>query len=362
MKALKKILVVMVSTCFLMNGFMFTQQGDEDMNRTEHIFKLSNVGVGTIKLNPHITFHVVGKAIFESPNWNHFDIKTSKEGTDAVLRLYDGNDFWAFHNDDSNNNCLDIRFNNFSMMRVTNDGNVGIGTTNPDKNAKLHVKFPEGSDEFNYLKIESPNKDNIFGIAFVQPGLTYYLCQNIKNEGAFGIFCGHKGTHGLVINKNGHVGIGTRRPQNKLDVDGGAVIGSDYSGFETAPYNGLLVEGNVGIGTTMPGAYKLAVNGNIRAKEIVVDTGWSDFVFEDNYELMNLNKVEDYIEENGHLPDIPSAKQIEVNGVSLGKSQALLLQKIEELTLYIIEQNKRINKLEQEVAAAKRKDCGRCPK
>lgn len=113
--------------------------------------------------------------------------------------------------------------------------------------------------------------------------------------------------------------------------------------------------GNVGIGTTEPGDNKLAVNGKIRAKEVVVETGWSDFVFEDNYILMTLENVESYIEENKHLPDIPSAKEIEENGISLGKSQALLLQKIEELTLHIIEQNKRIYKLEQEVEAAKRK-------
>jgi hypothetical protein len=110
----------------------------------------------------------------------------------------------------------------------------------------------------------------------------------------------------------------------------------------------LFVNGTAGIGTSPDPAYKLAVNGNIRAKEIIVETGWADFVFEKDYHLPSLSEVEMHILENGHLKDIPSAKTVEKEGVNIGNISAKLLQKIEELTLYSIEMEKRIRNLEVE--------------
>ncbi len=79
----------------------------------------------------------------------------------------------------------------------------------------------------------------------------------------------------------------------------------------------------------------------------MVDLGWSDFVFEKKYQLRTLKQVEAYILEFGHLPEIPSANEIETKGADLGDLVKLQMQKIEELTLYIIEQNKRIEALEK---------------
>lgn len=105
--------------------------------------------------------------------------------------------------------------------------------------------------------------------------------------------------------------------------------------------------GNVGIGTSIPdNSYKLIVNGSIRAKEIRVNTGWSDFVFEKEYILMPLKDVEQFILLHKHLPDIPDAQTVEANGIELGNMNKLLLQKIEELTLYMIQLEKKINELE----------------
>ncbi len=99
-------------------------------------------------------------------------------------------------------------------------------------------------------------------------------------------------------------------------------------------------DGNVGIGTSNP-QNKLDVNGVIHAKEVKVDlNGWADFVFKKDYPLPTLEQVEKYISENGHLPNVPSEKEVIEKGLSLGENQKLLLQKIEELTLYSIEQNK----------------------
>ena len=103
---------------------------------------------------------------------------------------------------------------------------------------------------------------------------------------------------------------------------------------------------NVGIGTNTP-REKLEVAGTIRATEVKVLAQTADFVFEDNYELRPLDEVEAFINENGHLPDIPSATEMEKDGVGLAEMNKLLLQKIEELTLYMIELEKRIDKQEQ---------------
>ncbi|MGN7787300.1 hypothetical protein ACTJIJ_22390 [Niabella sp. 22666] len=114
----------------------------------------------------------------------------------------------------------------------------------------------------------------------------------------------------------------------------------------------ITSDGRVGIGTaTPPAAYKLAVAGNIIAEQVRVQlqsSGWPDYVFKPQYKLMPLSQVEDFIKEKGHLPDVPSAEQVAKEGVELGTNQALLLKKIEEMTLHLISINKRVESLEAE--------------
>lgn len=130
----------------------------------------------------------------------------------------------------------------------------------------------------------------------------------------------------------------------------------------TTPYAGLLTQlntnwqssgsnltynlGNVGIGITNP-ANKLDVNGTIHSKEVKVDLlNWPDFVFKKEYQLPTLEEVEKHIAEKGHLENIPSEEEAIKNGVLLGDMNAKLLQKIEELTLYMIDVNKKVNILQ----------------
>jgi len=121
---------------------------------------------------------------------------------------------------------------------------------------------------------------------------------------------------------------------------------------EMSTYGGkiLIPGGNVGIGTTNPGSYRLAVEGKIGAREVNVTTAaWSDYVFDENYPLQSLGDVENFIKENKHLPSIPSEAEVLKNGQNLGEMNMLLLKKIEELTLYVIESKKEINELRFEL-------------
>lgn len=143
----------------------------------------------------------------------------------------------------------------------------------------------------------------------------------------------------FVVQADGKVGIKTNDPQNELDVNG-AIKGKSL----------LITDGNVGIGIDNP-KNKLDVNGTIKAKEIKVelDPEWPDFVFKKGYKLPTLEEVKKHIEEKGTLPGIPSESDVKANGVNLGEVNALLLQKIEELTLYVIKQQEEINKLKIQI-------------
>lgn len=114
---------------------------------------------------------------------------------------------------------------------------------------------------------------------------------------------------------------------------------ADKSGYIIFTQNG-----HVGIGT-LDATHRLNVKGTIRAEEIIVETGWADFVFKKDYQLPTLEEVKKHIEENKHLPGIPSEKEIKENGIGLSEITTKMMQKIEELTLYVIQQNKEIEDL-----------------
>ena len=201
---------------------------------------------------------------------------------------------------------------------------------------------------------------------------------------------------GGIWNNAGNVGIGTSSPGQKLEVNGhvqvdGQVIapnggfrvwsntgdtlnnapwyglgnsnlalpsGQGYGAVQLAGFWGLNFRtgsgqivmtnaGNVGIGTAKPTA-KLAVAGNIQAYDVMVQTGWADYVFDSAYDLRPLTSIASYIQQNKHLPNIPSAEEVAKNGIALGEMNKKLLEKVEELTLYLISQNEKVKKQEEE--------------
>lgn len=186
----------------------------------------------------------------------------------------------------------------------------------------------------------------------------------LSGYGGIKLFTG--GTNRINVDVNGNVGIG-KIATAKLDINGGVYANgeSHYSiGSFTDPdvgtthaikvgSNGIAVSGNsvfsngyVMIGAyppTMNTSYLLNVNGDARVDKLVVNTTGADFVFEPNYKLIPLNQLETYVTTNRHLPGIETANTMQRDGVDVGDNQTKLLQKIEELTLYIIDQNKKLS-------------------
>ena len=336
-----------------------------------------NVGIGTTA--PKSLLHVNGDYYGEGHIWYHAHEGDGKSGT-AYIQARDKSG--------SSNISIQLRTQNngkiVNALRITNPGNVGIGTTAPK--SLLHVNGDYyGKGHVWYHAHEGDGKS---GTAYIQArdksGSSNISIQlRTQNNG--------KIVNALRITNPGNVGIGTTAPKSLLHVNGdyygkghvwyhahegdgksgtAYIQARDKSGSSNISIqlrtqnNGKIVnalritkEGKVGIGTTGEnfGKYKLAVEGAIGAREVEVKQGnWADFVFEDDYELKDLNEVESFINENKHLPDVPSEKEVTENGINLGQMDAILLQKIEELTLYMIEVKKENESLKAEIEELKK--------
>ena len=138
-----------------------------------------------------------------------------------------------------------------------------------------------------------------------------------------------------------------------ITTDAGSGNGNNGGGGSVWSENNAVASysGEVAIGrSTVPSGYQMAVEGKIRTREVRVDQeNWPDYVFEEDYDLPTLKEIQRYINENGHLPNMPSAKEVELQGMELGKMDRLLLEKVEELTLYVIELKKQIKKQRKEI-------------
>ncbi|MGX1931321.1 hypothetical protein [Flagellimonas sp. 2504JD4-2] len=283
--------------------------------------------------------------------------------------------------------------------QVTNsfpdDGNVGIGTTTATEKLEVrtssatHAIFKGSFSGIQGIQIERESGDNI---RLVTNYSGYGGGLESSSKIRFAVNGNNINSPAMVLSESGNIGIGTTSPIDKLDIrDGGLRVsdGNDRMYLKVDNANSksiiafgddlsdrldlyfdywsgtsgdfavmsLLASGRVGIGTTAPDS-KLAVKGKIHAEEVKVDLSvpGPDYVFEEDYDLKPLEEVQNYIKAHGHLPNIPSAMEMEANGIQLGAMNMKLLEKIEELTLYILKQEKKLERmegLEQEIESLK---------
>ena len=260
------------------------------------------------------------------------------------------------------------------FLFLSDNGNVGVGTKNPQ--AKLHIQDGTSQDANILLASTGTNKsviqfrtnatnitvgsDNVmrFNATSMQfnPSSQMVVNGNFKVTGNI-VLSGLSGatTKILTIGSNGQLStadipetadnLGNHTATQNLNLNDKKIVNGASS------TDGIFVStsGSVGIGTSNP-LYKLSVNGTILAKEIRVNEDasyWPDFVFDKDYELMSLSEVKQFVSKHKHLPSVPSAADIDGKDVSLGEMNRILLQKIEELTLYIIDLQKQIDEMKQ---------------
>lgn len=221
-------------------------------------------------------------------------------------------------------------------ITATSTGKLGIGTLNPRASFDVGTSLPDTLTAV--LGRLSPGNTVADGTYL---GVKSYNA-NATNIPMFGLISKFAGfmNCGVIFNKGSN-------------TIGGYLTFLTNDGTEQMRIDRY---GNLLIGTTVTGNFKLAVAGTIGAKKLTItQTGWADYVFHPDYKLPSLAEVESQIQANHKLPDIPSAKEIESKGLDVAEMQRLQMQKIEELTLYLIEEHKANVKLQQEVEELKKK-------
>jgi len=355
------------------------------------IFKIDNAGVET--------------SIYKANGEYSGTISTNlPTGRAKIVVHTDGScsypDYWGFY----------ITFNveqyNFGTSSLTNSnatiaGNLGVGGSNPVTKLQIFGTTDLSPSTHGLMVFGATNTTNI--------GIDQNEIMARNNGTVSTLYLNHEGGNVIFNGTNttgGNVGIGTSTPTSILALggttartiqmernttsstsgqgltisSGGATVGSvNLAGGDLTLKSGvstgtgtsaihfltattgssgstdrtpnekmtILGNGNVGIGTNAPDKL-LTVKGIIHAQEVQIDiTGFADYVFEKGYKLKPLNEIRSYISENGHLPEIPSENDVKKSGMNVADMQVMLLKKIEELTLYAIEQQKRIEALEK---------------
>jgi hypothetical protein len=206
-------------------------------------------------------------------------------------------------------------------LTVTSDGKVGIGTTSP----------------VNNFQVTSASTGTI-GLSGAAGTVRDYIFQTA-------------GVSKWALRTDGTAESGANAGS---DFN---IVGRDDAGALLGTY--LYIKrsnGNIGIGTTNPYTYKLAINGSAIATAMWVKNfaNWPDYVFKTDYKLPALNDLKTYIDKNHHLPDVPTEKEVKQNGLNLGEMNKVLVKKVEELTLYMIDKDRQLAAQQAEINDMKR--------
>lgn len=295
--------------------------------------------------------HPLGKTLnFNSDSWTNDDVgfaspQLTLTPTAMKCILYGETTFG-----DAKGSAFDIiRYNgNYSwssLFYVQPDGKIGIGTSTPEAN--LHVKG-------NKVIIEGGTNP-----VYTPTGV------HIANEYKSSLYFNFENRESFILNGSFSEGQGGGIAQHfSLGYEEGAQLKfrpssniiSVSGDFESTKLTAQNITSHFNISSKtmrinaskLPTNYKLAVGGKIICEGVRVELqeNWPDYVFQSSYKLKSLEEVEQHIQENGYLPNIPSQKEVKDNGIELGEMQRLQMEKIEELTLYLIEQNKKIEFLQ----------------
>lgn len=244
-------------------------------------------------------------------------------------------------------------YNNGTTETIWRSGHMGTGSG-------LNADLLDGENSSAFLRYATPYAGDPTTYAYPGPGVylnTFFQPPNGIPNNNYGVYV-YLGSLTGDGNYSGMIAMGTnsgslytkRRVAGTWETSWRTIWDSNnFNPSAYLPLTGGSITGDINIGTTAV-QKQLNVNGNIKARKVKVTlTDWPDYVFDVKYPLMPLPQLEEYLGEHKHLPGIPSAETVKQEGLELGENQAALLKKIEELTLYILEQNKKQEAMEKKM-------------